>query len=259
MLVQRNCHKWWWSVNSQSLDASNQSQKVAHDWVFRSPVLIGMIAVWFVFIAASAVQDGLNGAGIVQTRIWLLDLDQEVGLYTWFSTINLALASILLGLIGVAKFAQNDRTRFHWILLSIIFMGLSTDEHSSTHEKITGIVSGIIHTSGLFNFAWVIPAIAVCTIGLVFYIPFVRSFPPRLRTYLILSAAAFLTGAIGMEMLGGAVFEQSADAWQSFSYRSLVTIEEALEGGAVILFIAVLVTYGTSMGAIRSPIVPPAR
>lgn len=246
-------------MSAQSLNARNLSQPATHDWLLRSPILTGMIAVWFLLIALSAIQDSLNGAGIVKTRIWLFDLDLEVGLYTWFSTINLSLASILLGLLGFAKFVQNDRMRFHWILLSVIFMGLSIDEHSSIHEKISGMLSGMIETSGLFNFVWVIPAMVACTIGLVFYIPFIRSFPPRLRTYLILSAATFLTGAIGMEMLGGAVFEQSEDAWQSFSYRSLVTIEEALEGGAVILFIAVLVTYGTSTGAIRSPIVPPAR
>jgi hypothetical protein len=221
--------------------------------------LNGIVIFWFLLIAASVTQDILNTTNLVKSRIWIFDLDMEYGVYTWLSSVNLFIASAILGIIGSSNVLAQDRMRFRWLILSVVFFALSIDEHSSIHEKISNVVSQVFTTSGFFNFAWVIPAIAVSIVGLVFYVPFIRTFPPWLRAYLIVSAATFLAGAIGMEMLGGAVAEQGGNVRQSFSYRSLVTIEEALEGGSVILFIAVLVSYGTGIGAIRSPIVPTAR
>lgn len=110
----------------------------------------------------------------------------------------------------------------------------------------------MLETGGMFHFAWVIPALLGCIVGLLLYIPFIASFPRRQRIWLILSAAGFLAGALGMEMLAGTIAQDSAEAIRSSTYRVLANLEEGLEGGAVILFIAVLLRHGTDSRDLRS-------
>jgi len=209
----------------------------------RTVLLSALVALWVVLIGASAAQDAAASAGIMSDRIWMLDVEVESGFYTWFSTLLLAGAAVVCGIVALDKQATGDRLRFHWSLLAAIFLLLSADEACSVHEALSGRLTTGLGTSGALYFAWVIPAGLACAAGLVFFIPFITSFPARLRSWLVVSAAAFLTGAIGMEMVAGAIGASSEDVLRSGVYRVLATVEEALEGGAVILFIAVILAY----------------
>ncbi len=206
----------------------------------RTGIMSTLLAFWAVLIGASVVQDAMAALGLLGDRVWMLDVEVETGIYTWFSTLLLAGAALVCGVVALEKQAAGDRLRFHWALLAAIFLALSADEACSVHEALSGRLTAGLGTSGLLHFAWVIPAMFACAAGLVLFIPFIQSFPPRLRTWLLVSAAAFLTGAIGMEMAAGAIGAGSEEVLRSGAYRLLANLEEALEGGAVILFIAVI-------------------
>jgi hypothetical protein len=220
--------------------------------VSRNGFISALVALWAILIGASAIQDVMTGTGLIADRIWMLDVEVETGIYTWFSTLLLAGAALVCGAIGLEKHASGDRLRFHWVLLAAIFLALSADEACSVHEALSGRLTAGLGTSGALHFAWVIPAMLACAVGLMLFIPFIMSFPPRLRTWLLVSAAAFLTGAIGMEIAAGAIGAGSDEVLRSGAYRLLANLEEALEGGAVILFIAVVLDYRAAMpSAIR--------
>ncbi|WP_207456248.1 hypothetical protein [Azospirillum sp. SYSU D00513] len=118
----------------------------------------------------------------------------------------------------VAYEREEGRLAFlQWLLLAFIFPGLSADEALSIHEKLRNFVAAEMRT-GALRFAWVLPAGMLCLAGLALYIPFILSFPPRPRILLIASVPVFLSGAIGMEMIGGILEEANgvhswATAW----------------------------------------------
>lgn len=211
--------------------------------VSRTAIMSALFALWAALIGANIVQDVLTASGAITDRIWMLDVEVESGFYTWFSTLLLAGAGLVCGLVALEQHAARGRLRLHWGVLAITFLALSADEACSIHEALSGPLTAGLSTSGMLHFAWVIPAMIACAVGLIMFIPFIMSFPQPLRTRLLVSAAAFLTGAIGMEMVAGEMGAAEQDVLFSPAYRMLATIEEALEGGAVILFIRVILAY----------------
>jgi len=130
---------------------------------------------------------------------------------------------------------QRRRQAIPWFLLAIIFSVLSLDEIAMIHEWLSAALSARMDNSGIFYFAWTLPALVVCIAGLLCFIPFIFSFKGFDRGLLIGSAVVFLLGAIGMEMLGGAEAERAG--FETLHYRLFATIEESLEYAGVLLFL----------------------
>ena len=180
----------------------------------------------------------------IEGKIWRLDVDTEQSVYTWLSSSLLLVAAFLLFLISSEQARRKNPFVLHWMLLSVVFVFLSLDESVSLHEWASAYIGRAIGAGGLFFFAWVIPAIILCLVGAILYLPFILSFPLRQRILLVLSALIFLSGAIGMEMVAGAHVEK--EGLLTLSYRLFVTIEEGLEGLGVILFLYTLMMYRES-------------
>lgn len=200
-----------------------------------------LLLVWSVLIGASLFQDlaGMTG----DSRIWLLDVDVERGLYTWFSQLMLAGAGVLLLDTGHKVRRSDPVMAMEWKILGGLFLLLSIDEALSFHEMLSSRVRGVVDTGGLLTFAWVIPAAIICLIGFVGLLPFLRRLPALVRTLMILSAVLFLGGAIGMEMLGGKIMSDHGGDVTVLPYRLATTAEEGLEGLGVLLFIYSLLLY----------------
>src|SRR3546814_4376653 len=92
--------------------------------------------------------------------------------------------------------------------------------------------------SCLFYFAWTLPALVLSIAGLVCFVPFILRFSGLDRALLIGSAVVFVSGAVGVEMLGGA--EAEAAGIETFKYRLLATLEESLEFAGLLLFLLFL-------------------
>lgn len=197
----------------------------------------------FAVLSVGVLQDVLLLGGIIakSSKIWLLDVDVEQSVFTWISVLAFFFAAQLLFQLGQDAVARNSRFKWHWLFLAGLFLLLSLDEFSGVHEKISAGLASQFDNTGLFYFAWAAPAGLVALLGLAAFIPFIRSFPPRLATLLMLSAAIFLFGAVGMEMVGGAMAE--AGGLDSLTYRFATNLEEAAELSGVLLFIYVLQAY----------------
>ena len=185
-------------------------------------------------LAVATGNDRLGGL------VYIFGLGAEQNLPTLYSTLALL---VVAGLLGVT--ARNSKTdRGYWWLLSGAFVFLACDETLQLHEKLIEPVKAALGTSGAFHYAWVIPyGIGSIAFGLAFA-RFLLRLPRRTAWQFVLGGALFVSGAIGMEMVGGAFFEDGgAKQW---SYWTAQTLEEVLEMGGVLVFLFGLGDYITS-------------
>jgi hypothetical protein len=174
-------------------------------------------------------------------RVWRLDVDAEISIPTWLASSVILIDAIALAAIATHKLLLRDRLCWHWLLLAVLFAGLSLDETAALHNALSAALSSQLKTGGFLAYAWVIPALVLCPLGLLAYLPFILDFVGRERRLLIASATLFLAGAIGLEMLGAKLAGLLGQ--ENLLYRLSTTAEEALEAFAMLSFLAALLLY----------------
>lgn len=174
----------------------------------------------------------------------LFYVDSEGNIPTFFSAMLLLLASFLLAFITVLKRSSMDPYRQYWGILSFILLFMAVDEAVGLHEMLNRAgwwVTGR-RTSGIFYYGWVMFGIAMTALVALLYLKFFLSLPTYAQVQFFTAAAIFMSGALGMEILGG-YYAASHGGEQSFQFSMFVTIEEGLEMTGVIVFINALLTY----------------
>lgn len=129
--------------------------------------------------------------------------------------------------------------------LAIGFLVMGVDEAWEYHEMLTEPMQNALNVgegkTQFLLYAWVVPAIIlVFILGLVF-IKFLIGLPKRTRNGFILAGAIYVSGAVGMEMVGG--YYKVEYGPQSLAYFAAVTIEETFEMVGVVLFIREILRY----------------
>jgi hypothetical protein len=170
------------------------------------------------------------------------NLEEENNIPSWFQSTVLLGISLMLGVIAAAKRQQRDRFAFQWAGLAVLFAGLSLDESASLHEMTATQIRTLLHTSGLFYFAWVVPALLFLAVMAVTYWRFLMHLETHERRRFIASAVVYAGGAVGMEMLGGAYFSAHSNT-ADLTYIFMSGLEETLEMTGAILFTASLLDY----------------
>ena len=137
---------------------------------------------------------------------------------------------ICAGLLLVAALeARNagERQWRNWAFLSCLLLAMSVDEVASYHESWIAPLREALGASGLLYLTWVVPGtVTVALLGLS-QLGFVRSLPPATAGRLVLAAALYVGGALGMEMVGGAYVQGHGS--ENWVYASMVAVEELLE------------------------------
>lgn len=175
----------------------------------------------------------------------LFDMWSEVSIPSWYSVTLLLIATAILAVITVAKYAAHDSFRLHWAALSVIFLALSVDEAADIHGQVSYALNEKLNTSGFLAYAWIIPAaVLVVVVGLA-YLRFLMKLPPDVRIRIIIAGAIFLSGALVMEAIEGRY--DSSHGVETMTYRVMVGIEETLEMAGAILFISTLLAYLASL------------
>ena len=173
------------------------------------------------------------------TEIFNVNLEQNIP--SVYSALALLFCSILLFIIAHAKKVAGEPWHIQWRALSILFLYLSSDEFMSLHEKLLYPVRNALKIDGIFHFAWVIPGGIFVVICLLAFFRFLFALPPKTRSLFILAGTIFVSGALGMEMVGG--YHASLYGEKNFTYVVLVAIEEFLEMLGIIIFIYALLLY----------------
>ena len=194
-----------------------------------------LLGVVLAITAASAVAqvfafplDTPRGYGWVR----LIDANQESSIGTWYSAVALLACALLLGIISLASRRTDPRNTPRWIFLAAIFLLASIDEIAEFHEALSETLDHYVHGKGALEHPWVVPgAIAVVAVA-VAYRRFVLELAPRVRGLLILGAAVYVAGAVGLETVQGLV-EDVGDGFVS----GLVGVGEELAEMAGVVFI----------------------
>jgi hypothetical protein len=201
------------------------------------------VALVVASLMVSAAVYGWGGMDDESNVFKFFYLDHEHNLPAWFQGSTLFACGMLLLLIGLAWRATIRRGfGTTWVLLGLVFVGLSIDEIVSIHEQSMQY----IHVPqrfdwGIFYYPWVIPASVLVGTLVVFLIPFLKSLPvPTLRRFL-LAGAVYMTGVVGMEMVGGSV--RSRDDEPSLSSVLVMTTEETLEMIGMAIFLYAILSY----------------
>jgi hypothetical protein len=203
-------------------------------------------SIAFLAIAHLAMQSVRYHAGMPEFYglVRMFDMGVEANLPTFFSAFQLLVVSVLLAIIGLARREQRDAAAPQWLLLALIFLLLAMDESAEIHEMSVRPFRDFAPwlATGLFYWAWVVPASVLVVVIAWRYAGFVfRYLPADTRRRTILGAALFVGGAVGVEMPEARhVQEHGLD---NFTYAMFVLVEEVLEKTGILVFLSGLVNY----------------
>jgi len=175
------------------------------------------------------------GDGHMQGFVPEFNLDREMNVPTWFSSVCFLFAAFLLWQLSCA---DDRQTRPYWRGLSLIFVFLSLDESAAMHEMAVEPMRRLFHAHGLLHFSWVILGAVFVAILAILYCRFFLSQPKPVRNWFLLSAVLFLAGTFGMEMVGGLYTELHGS--ETFTYALIADCEETLELVGLVLFLHAL-------------------
>jgi hypothetical protein len=188
----------------------------------------------------------IRGNHHLDVLVRLFNINAEMNIPTFFSTFLLLASVLLLAIITLLKRNQKDPYFFHWMILTLGFLWMSTDEAAALHEKFVKPVRSLLGEGylGLLYYAWVIPGILLVLVITLYFYRFLLHLPTQTRFNFLIAATTYLGGAIGFESIGGCYAELHGE--RDLTYNAIATIEEGLEMTGVILFIRALLGYISS-------------
>ena len=173
----------------------------------------------------------------------LVDLNGEANLPVWFSSTCWLLAAATSLFISSLRDPKTKQWRRHWQGLAMLFAFLSFDETAMFHESFGGYFGAFFGAGDIFYYSWILfGLLLLAAIGVV-YLRFLLSLPGATRMLLLFAGAIFATGAVGIEMVGGAA--EAGDLGFIFGRRwaYLIAMEELFEMVGVTLTIYALLSY----------------
>jgi hypothetical protein len=211
-----------------------------------SSIARGLGAVAFLLVLASTggqLTAYLTGHMRVYGLVRLFNVDAEQNIPTFFSTLLLLFAALLLAVITILKRKQTASYVTHWAILSFGFLFMATDEACSFHEQLVAPVRKLLGGGnlGVFYYAWVIPGIALVLVLALFFIKFLLHLPVKTRLTFLMAAILYLGGAIGCDLIEGRYAELHGA--HNLTFNMIATVEEGLEMAGAILFIWALLVY----------------
>lgn len=183
----------------------------------------------------------------------IIDVDGEANMPTW-------LASFLLLATGVVALAisQHDTLiqRTGWRGIAIIMTLMSLDEVACLHNVPSRRLSEVVGTAdGYLTNAWVLPAGVVLLILAFIYLPFFLRLPRWLKRGLIGASAAYLVGAVGLEIVGSKLeydaggLHYDGSVYYSLRFELCAVAEEVFEFVGVLAALHVLIQHASNIEA----------
>jgi hypothetical protein len=159
-----------------------------------------------------------------------LDLNTEANLPTFYSTFLLLVLAGTLALRAVLGVAAQ---RAAWFVMATTTIQLAVDEATSLHERFLDPLGRQVGGgAGALTFAWVIPGAVLAVVAGLALVRTTRVLPGATRRRLGLALGVFVAGALGVEMISGAVLDERG---HDRVYLAVTTVEEALELAGVLL------------------------
>ena len=204
-------------------------------WVVATLIITGTTAS---FITHKVLPTPEHKLAKVMNRF---DINFEPSVPAWYSASALLASSLLLTVTGLARMQEQDRFGKHWLLMGVIFAGLSMDEAARFHEMLHVAIASQIDVGGIFYFPWIVPAlIFVGGLGIC-YIPFLRHLDRRTAKLFVAAGGIYVMGAVGMEIVAGPIAEKYGELCTG--HMICEAIEETLEMLGIVVFIYALLDH----------------
>ncbi len=188
------------------------------------------------------IQFAIYTFGLDKEWFLLFNMDKEVNIPTLFSCILLLICSALISLVLNKIKRKRKNLQYKWKVLQWIFIFLALDEGLQIHEAF--IIPGLKPIlPALLTVVWVIPYGIFSIFLIIYFIPLIRSLPSKLKYLTLFSGITYVSGALGLEMLGSYLVRTGDIRLHGISYGLIITVEETLEIIGLIIFIYSLLTY----------------
>jgi hypothetical protein len=174
----------------------------------------------------------------------LFSVNLEESIPTWYSTLILVFASVLLSVIAFAKRASRDRYALYWLGLTLLFLYLSMDESAAIHEILSDPLQMAFNATGYLAFGWQIVAVPLVILFALLYVRFLFHLPPCFRNLFVVAGVLYAGGALVVE---GISANQYSISGVTFTYLAIATVEETLEMLGVVVLIYALLSYIVEM------------
>lgn len=166
----------------------------------------------------------------------LFDLDGEYNLPALFSVGLIASNAVLLSFVARHK-AVATKDRKYWRAFSFLFAYLAMDEFAGLHERLGGIVHRLaphLLPFGSTRF-WIAPMGLLLVFFTVYFFRFFWSLPAKIKVNFLVAGLVYVTGAVGIELLGDVYMWNRSQA--DFTYGLLSCFEELGEMLGMFLFL----------------------
>ena len=238
---------WCWIIESRGFLFCASAMNTTSDHLISPATLLRALLVCIGLLVLAEVLRQIANYGFGRDYLWGIAPyvrmygENEVSLPNWYSTVQLALASLVCFAVYLDRRKYAAGHLGHWLGLGGIMLYISLDEATRLHERTIQPLQETFDLGGYLTYAWVIPgAVAVLVVGLA-YLAFLRALPARTARLMFASGVLFVTGALGLEFFEGALADQGrAD---SFVYGVLAVTEEIAEMIAIAVFIFAVTDY----------------
>ncbi|MBH0186235.1 MAG: hypothetical protein HP477_12730 [Nitrospira sp.] len=213
-------------------------------------ILLRGLSLWIVFLVgmflATQVLSLQWGFDYQKGLVRLFHLDRENNIPSWYSSVALGLAALVLVIIAQVEQTRESASARAWWILAALFLYLSMDEAASIHEMLIGVVTPLLKQAGLFagflTYSWVVVGIPLVGIVALTFRRFLAALPYDTRWLFIFAGGLFVAGAIGIEMIGAQV-ESTIGTREAMVYVVVVTLEEGCEMFGIALFLYALLSH----------------
>ncbi len=212
----------------KTLISWDQKLSTAYNYLLTTGVLV--IAIYIIFQVTAFFFPFFSHRFIFQ----LFDVGHESNIPTYFSVLLFFCLAIMSWIISLFE-NIDKKTSNLWKFAIPVFLFLGADELASIHEQLTYPTQRLLTTTGLLEFAWVIPYALLILVLAYYYIPLILKL--RFRNLILLGAGVFVVGALGFEMLSAYYYASFDVGHVGFIIAS--SIEEIFEiSGLLILVFA---------------------
>jgi hypothetical protein len=203
--------------------------------------LFGIFVLLFFLNVLANVIGLMTGHFSLYGILDLFEFHKERNFPTYFSSVTLLFASMLLFLIYRFYRQRASSDSQYWLALAIIFLLLSIDDLVSVHEMLNESLNTSFVLAGFSDRIWVIPAIIVCVILAAYFIRFYLRLPRRYQWLFGLSALLLIGGSVVLEIVDG-YLNASANSPPWLLFISF-TVKESMEAVGVLVFLYSLLDY----------------
>ena len=179
---------------------------------------------------------------LIEELCYIFNLDEEHNIPALYSFFQLLAAAFLLALIARHAFKTKDGLSAYWCLMTILFFYIAFDELESFHERASLWLHQQFHTSGLFYFAWVVPAVVTLLILGIILLRFLRNLPLDSRKRFLIAGTVYITGAVGGDVIAGQYISMHGSGL-GWPYVVEYHVEETMEMLGIAYFIYALLLY----------------